>query len=561
MTDHRCGAPRERARSRFLQALSVKALATSILVLSCGAACSGADTGSAALSDGSGGATLSSGGAFGSGARTTMGGSGGFFSAPDGGVGTGGASGGPGSGGTAGAGGTVGVPPGDITLSAIGANTTIGLEWPPVAGATGYRVYWSTTPGVTPSTGQPIDVPAPDFVHRALTNGTKYYYVVAAVTATGEGPPSAEASATPGGEWALERLGTGRFDDILTGASVQPVPIEKRVHVFLFAEGYTAADIPTFHDEAAHSGTRRDDVDAWVDLVFGIEPYSLFSEAFVVWYLPRASNTELGGGDTAFAVPVDLTAAPIMQNVPATGETSTRAWQALSNAPYPPVLFYSGGTGRALNHVASFLILDPARGRAGVSGLTTTLSNPGNTAQRIGASFGVGHAHEFTHAFSLLRDEYIETTNTAPTRQDLTSNVAPTNQCSTLPWSHLLVGSAINPGTDNLVGAFGTPAQGYHSELLCLLNGTHDNAGHYGGDGLLRVEDRMCNFCRETTAFRIFERTSVLPDTQTSFGTWTATYRAPFYGRFGFKVPPVVPQTNDVRNPAQGTPVFEACAP
>jgi hypothetical protein len=43
--------------------------------------------------------------------------------------------------------------------------------------------------------------------------------------------------------------------------------------------------------------------------------------------------------------------------------------------------------------------------------------------------------------------------------------------------------------------------------------------------------------------------------------TWTAMYRTPFYSRFGFKVPPVVPQTNDVRNPAQGMPIYEACVP
>jgi hypothetical protein len=148
-----------------------------------------------------------------------------------------------------------------------------------------------------------------------------------------------------------------------------------------------------------------------------------------------------------------------------------------------------------------------------------------------------------------------------PSRADPTSNIAPTNQCSALPWAHLLSGGAINPSTEQLVGAFGTPESGYHPELLCLLNGTHDNATHYGGNGLLRVEDRMCNFCREMTTFRILERTSVLPDTQTSFMTWTAMYRSPFYARYGFKVPSVVPQTNDVRNPAQGMPIYEACVP
>jgi hypothetical protein len=448
-----------------------------------------------------------------------------------------------------------------LSLVTVAANTTVGLEWPPVTGATAYRVYWSTNAGVTPATGQRIDVPRPNTVHRGLTNGTAYHYVVTAITGSGETAPSPEASATPAGDWALERFGNGRFDDVLTGAEVPTVPIDKRVHLFLFAEGYTTADLVVFHDEAHHTGDRRDDVDAWVDLVFGIEPYSKFTEAFVVWYLPRSSNTHIGGGDTAFAVPVDVTSSPIMQNVPATGDTATRAWQALSAAPFPPKIFYSGGSGRTRNHVASFLIFDPMRGRASVSGLTTTLTNPASSSQRIGAAFGVGHAHEFTHAFSQLRDEYIETTNMTPMRADPTSNIAPANQCTALPWAHLLAGGAINASTQQLVGAFGTPESGYHSELLCLLNGTHDNATQYGGDGLLRVEDRMCNFCREVTTFRILERTSILPDTQTSFMSWTSMYRSPFYSRFGFKVPAVVPQTNNVRNPAQGMPIYEACMP
>jgi hypothetical protein len=540
------------------------------LLAASSAACSGADDSQSAADPNNGAAAgfyAGSGGA-GMGAAMNLGGAvvsagatgmGGIIAAGAGGV-VGGA-GGAGSGGAAtGTGGVTGVPPSDIALVAIGANTTIGLEWPVVAGATGYRLYWSTSPGVTPTTGQPIEVAAPDFVHRGLTNGTTYYYVVAPITAQGEGVPSAEASAVPAGEWALERLGNGQFDDVVSGASVGQVPIERRVHVFLFAEGYTSADLSTFHDEGSHAG-RGNDVDRWVDLVFGIEPYSIFSEAFVVWYLPRPSNTQIGGGDTAFAVPVDTSASPIMQSVPATGETSLRAWTALGAAPFPPSIFYQGSQGRARNDVASFLIYDPNRGRASVSGLSTGLTNPGNNAQRIAAAFGVGHAHEFTHAFSQLRDEYIETSNNPPTRWTETSNVVGTNVCSELPWSHLLVGTPINPSTDNLVGAFGDPAVGYHSELLCLLNGTHDNATHYGGSGLLRVEDRMCNFCREISAFRIFERTSVLSDEATSFDTWTSTYRTPFYSRFGFKVPAVVPQTNDPRNPSQGTPIYEACTP
>jgi hypothetical protein len=132
--------------------------------------------------------------------------------------------------------------------------------------------------------------------------------------------------------------------------------------------------------------------------------------------------------------------------------------------------------------------------------------------------------------------------------------------CGELPWAHLLAAAPHNPSTTDLVGAFGTPEQGYHSELICLMNGTHDNAQFYGGNGLLRDDDRMCNFCREMTAYRVYSRSGILGDDAAGFEAWKATYRPKFYERFPLQVPAVVPQTNDVQNPAQGEPHYQACA-
>jgi hypothetical protein len=204
-------------------------------------------------------------------------------------------------------------------------------------------------------------------------------------------------------------------------------------------------------------------------------------------------------------------------------------------------------------------MFEPERGRAGVSGRATSLRDPMNTQQRVSACFGVGHAHEFTHAFSSLRDEYLEDDGDAPAQSSDTSNVVGTSACGQVPWRHLLAGGSINPAADELVGAFGRPQHGYHPELLCLLNGTHDNAAYYGGSGLLRVEDRMCNFCREMTALRVYQRAGVVASGANGVQAWTAEYRAPFFSRHPFVVPAVVPQTNDPRNPAAGTPVYEAC--
>ncbi len=445
-----------------------------------------------------------------------------------------------------------------LSVTALAANQSVGVEWNAALGATSYKVYFAE--GVAPtsaSMSQEVKAPHAAFVHRALKNGTAYHYAVSAIVAGMESKLSVEALATPTGEWVLEELGDGQLDDVSTGKLAPRVPLERRVHLLLFAEGYTAADLPKFHADADHAGKRTGDVDAWVDYVFSIAPYRDFREAFAVWYLPRPSNTHFDGADTAFMVPVTASATG---SVSGTGETATRAWQAIGLHPVQPMDFTGSGFGTVRTHVASFLLFDAARGRAGVSGLTLALRNPAQASQRIASAFGVGHAHEFTHAFSSLRDEYIELDNSAPANTAETANVVGSRQCSALPWQHLLSGGAYNAKTESLVGAFGTPEQGYHSELICLLNGTHDNAGHYGGNGLLRDDDRMCNFCREVTAYRIYSRTGILGDDAAGFATWKSGYRAKFFERFPFETPAVVPQTNNVQNPAQGMAVYEACS-
>jgi hypothetical protein len=457
-----------------------------------------------------------------------------------------------------------GTPPTD--LHAIPGNTTVGLEWFEVPEATSYNVYWSTSAGVTPATGQLLSGVARGHVERGLTNGTTYYYVVTSVTSAGESAPSAEASATPAGEWVLEQLGTGDFEAVVTPGRVPALPVEERIHVLLFAEGYTTEALATLHSETSHA-SRDNDVDRWIDEVFSIEPYALFPEAFVVWFLPRASNTTIRDtpSDTAFRVPVTLGTLPSVGRP--TSETASLAWEAIGSFPYPAVAYDGPAWRDARNLVGAFLLYDPDVGQAYGSGLTTTLSNPSSSRERIAAAFAMGHAHEFTHAFSGLVDEYMETSSPVSNNWSDTSNVVGTNTCGELPWAHLLFGSAINPDTDGLVGAFGDPSLGFHSELLCLMNGTHDNGEYFARDDsgwcrptscTLRVEDRMCNFCREITALRVFQRSGILPgDTD----TWISEYRAAFYATYGLVVPDQVPQSNDVNRPANGTAIFQECVP
>jgi hypothetical protein len=367
----------------------------------------------------------------------------------------------------------------------------------------------------------------------------------------------------------LEQLGTGDFPSITSACPVPTVPIANRIHVLLFAEGYTSTALPTFHSDTTHAA-RNNDVDRWIDEVFAIEPYKLFPQAYVVWFLPRPSTTDINGGNTAFGVTIANGA------VDSTSATAAPAWAALALHPYPPTVFDDPGSTRAArNAVAAFMIYDPSARvpRAGFSGVTTTLGNPNATGQRLSAAFAMGHSHEFTHAMSWLRDEYMETSSSAPGTKYAWSNVVASSQCSQLPWAHLLYGTTINPSTDQLAGAFGDVSLGFHAELLCLMNGTHDNGEFFyqdtapnsscqpGTNCTLRVNDRMCNFCREVTTARIFQRSGILATTSAGFDTWASQYRTPFYAAYGFKVPAKVPQSNDVYPPDNGATIFRACTP
>jgi hypothetical protein len=70
----------------------------------------------------------------------------------------------------------------------------ITLTWSPVAGATSYNVQRSTSSG---SETTITNITGTSYTDTTVFNGQTYYYVVSAVNAGGEGPPSNEVSARP----------------------------------------------------------------------------------------------------------------------------------------------------------------------------------------------------------------------------------------------------------------------------------------------------------------------------------------------------------------------------
>jgi hypothetical protein len=91
--------------------------------------------------------------------------------------------------------GEIPVPP--TTLSASAGDREISITWNSVTGATSYNLYWSTTIGVTKTSGTKISNVTSPYVHTGLTNGTTYYYVVTAQNTYGESRESSQVSASP----------------------------------------------------------------------------------------------------------------------------------------------------------------------------------------------------------------------------------------------------------------------------------------------------------------------------------------------------------------------------
>jgi fibronectin type 3 domain-containing protein len=97
---------------------------------------------------------------------------------------------------------TATVPTAPQSPAATGGNGSVSLSWsaPSSNGGspiTSYNVYRSTTPGGEGSTPLRTNVTGTTFNDLTVTNGTKYYYTVAAVNAVGTSPQSNEANATP----------------------------------------------------------------------------------------------------------------------------------------------------------------------------------------------------------------------------------------------------------------------------------------------------------------------------------------------------------------------------
>jgi hypothetical protein len=91
---------------------------------------------------------------------------------------------------------TTTAPAAPTSVKAAGGSAQATVTWTKVSGATSYNIYWSTTAGVTTSTGTKVTGAVSPATVSGLSADTAYYFVVTAVNSTGESVVSAEANAT-----------------------------------------------------------------------------------------------------------------------------------------------------------------------------------------------------------------------------------------------------------------------------------------------------------------------------------------------------------------------------
>ena len=90
--------------------------------------------------------------------------------------------------------------PGPFGFGTVSSTTTqdITITWDKVKGANSYIIYWQTEPGVSKNSGSPIKGVKSPYIHKNLSEGTRYYYVVTAIINGKESQESIEVSAIPG---------------------------------------------------------------------------------------------------------------------------------------------------------------------------------------------------------------------------------------------------------------------------------------------------------------------------------------------------------------------------
>jgi fibronectin type 3 domain-containing protein len=89
------------------------------------------------------------------------------------------------------------IPTVPTSLTATPGSGSVTLSWTAVSGATSYKIYQGSSAGAEGTTPVATGVTGTSYTVTGLTNGTTYYFVLAAMNSAGTSAVSVEASATP----------------------------------------------------------------------------------------------------------------------------------------------------------------------------------------------------------------------------------------------------------------------------------------------------------------------------------------------------------------------------
>ncbi|MDA8428549.1 MAG: fibronectin type III domain-containing protein [Geobacteraceae bacterium] len=108
-------------------------------------------------------------------------------------------------------------------LTATADNGQVALNWSTAHNAAEYAIYFSTTPGVSRTSGTKIaTVVGTSYIQAGLANGTTYYFVVTSVNSNSESAESNQVAATPemlGPYVQADLAGTWNFSILVAGTN------------------------------------------------------------------------------------------------------------------------------------------------------------------------------------------------------------------------------------------------------------------------------------------------------------------------------------------------------
>jgi fibronectin type 3 domain-containing protein len=99
-------------------------------------------------------------------------------------------------------------------LTAAAGNAQVALSWTGAGGAASYNVYRGTAAGAESTTPVATGITNTAYTDTGLTNGTTYFYKVAAVNGSGAGPMSDEAFAKPLSPCDVDQDGSVNVSDV-----------------------------------------------------------------------------------------------------------------------------------------------------------------------------------------------------------------------------------------------------------------------------------------------------------------------------------------------------------